>query len=258
MSHAHLRLLALITLCAASLAAPAEAHAWATSRLTIPGATFSGAGVGTETKCKDGLDNDGDGFTDRLDSDCSGSGSSSSPTGTISDIAGSADPGGDGIEPVPFWLVTLSTGVRELYALSTVDASGNATYLPFMTGVERITRGALTADLIDANFDGKLDVVLAAADYGKFGIFNVYLYTGASTYTVTRFNASITGDAYGVNIAAGLALDGDTLLVDTGHLNDAGPGYQVYNYLSGSGTSLNKIDRYWAVFDESTGVVTYR
>jgi len=257
MSQAHLRLLALITLCAASLAAPTEALAWVTSSLTISGSTWGGA-TGIETKCKDGIDNDGDGLIDARDSDCSSSGSSGRPGSIVPNITGSADPGGDGIMPVPFWVVTLSTGARELYALNSVDKSGNAIYVPFMTGVERITRGALIADLIDANSDGKLDAVLAAADYGKYGIYNVYVNTGASTYSVTRPNISVRGDAYRVNIASGLRAYGDTLLIDTGHLGDAGAGYEVYNYQTGSGTTLNAIDGKWAIYELATGVMSYR
>lgn len=251
------QLLSLFTLFAAGLLAPTAALAWVSARITIPAGSFTGTLSTVETLCKDGIDNDGDGFADRLDSDCSSGGSAGSGAGTIEGLGGSSDPGGDEIMPVPFWLVTLSTGQRELYVFDSLDARGDAIYLPFMSGVERVSRGALIADWIDANADGKPDVVLGDAAVGKYGALLVYLY-GASTYDARRYDARFTGDADRANIAAGLARDGDTLLVDLGHLGDAGPGYLVYNYLGVDALRWGTLSKSWAVVNEATGVVTYR
>jgi hypothetical protein len=258
MSNPHARLLSLIVAFTAGLLAPGDAAAWVTSSLVISGSTWGGTTRGVETKCKDRVDNDGDGLTDAFDSDCSSSGSSGTGGTIIDAVAGSSDPDGDGIMPVPFWLVTLSTGARELYALSTVDAAGNAVYVPFMTGVERLTRGALIADWADVNGDGKLDAVLGAADSGKYGMIAVYLGGTATTYSATRPSGYFRGDTWGVNITRGLALDGDTLLVDVGRLSDAGPGYLLYAYASAGALRANDLSGYWAVVDEATGAVTYR
>lgn len=251
------RLLSLFALFAAGLLAPTAALAWVSARITIPAATFGGGLSPVETNCKDGIDNDGDGFADRLDSDCSSGGVAGSAPITIEGLGGSSDPGGDGIMPVPFWLVTLSTGQRELYAFDSLDARGDATYLPFMSGVERVSGGPLVADWIDADADGRVDFVLGASDAGKYGALLVYL-SGARTYDARRYDARFTGDADRADIVAGLARDGDTLLVDLGHLGDAGPGYLMYNYLGVEALRSGSLAKSWAVFKPSTGVVSYR
>ncbi len=77
--------------------------------------TVSAAGLSLqEWQCNDGIDNDGDGDIDSLDSDCDDLGS----VPTI-DIGGSANPGGDDVMPIPFFFLALDdTGADATDAVS--------------------------------------------------------------------------------------------------------------------------------------------
>ena len=208
--------------------------------------TVSAAGLSLqEWQCNDGIDNDGDGDIDGLDSDCDDLGS----VPTI-DIAGSANPGGDDVMPIPFFFLALDdTGADlGLYALTgeRTDDNGNTIYEynVVVSGLAALDRYGylenMTAGIVDTDSDGYEDIVLAMPDYGSglviayadvaageqsFYDYAGYLYTDYSGYSCASGSSTCT-----TNLAEGLFIDGDrnTLLVDLGYGDYYGAGRGFY------------------------------
>jgi hypothetical protein len=208
--------------------------------------TVSIAGLSLqEWQCNDGIDNDGDGDIDSLDSDCDDLGS----VPTI-DLGGSANPGGDDVMPIPFFFLALDdTGADlGLYALTSerTDAKGNTTYAydVVVSGLAALDRYGyleeMTAGIADTDDDGYDDVVLAMPKYGNglvmsytdvaageqsFSDYAGYLYTDYSSYSCASGSSTCTS-----NVAEGLLIDSDrnTLLVDLGYGDYYGEGQGFY------------------------------
>jgi len=222
------------------------AHAFGTFSLkqfTVSGATGLSS---LEWQCNDGIDNDGDGDIDSLDSDCD----DSSGVPTI-DLGGSANPGGDDIMPIPdFFLALDDTGADlGLYALmsESTDAVGDTTYVydVVLSGLGDLSEAGLLADMsagiADTDGDEVGDVVLAMPSYGdglvisysdmaggepSFYDYSGFLYTAYSSY----FCSGRRGGACTSNVAEGLRIDSDsnTLLVDLGYSAYYGEGSGFY------------------------------
>ena len=211
--------------------------------------TVSAAGLSLqEWQCNDGIDNDGDGDIDALDSDCDDLGS----VPTI-DIGGSSDPGGDDVMPIPdFFLALDDTGVDlGLYVLTseTIDQDGDITYI-YEVAVSGLASfqdygllEGMSAGIVDTDGDQVDDVVLALPGYGSGIIvafddvyagqqtlndFSGYLYTPASKFAcpTSGSGTSATSSYCTSNIAENLLIDGDNnvLLVDLGYADYLGSG----------------------------------